>query len=356
MQARSLISAGTLRVLLGLAVCGLAAPVRAQDVIYFANGDRLSGKIKSLGQGQMIVDAPTMDGDAHIGWRLIDRIESERYFQFQTRDGSRFNGRIAKDSGPGASPDEVRIIMPDRDVRIRQEDIVSASQTTRGDYRWIEAHAGMGVSLAKSNNQKQFNVDASLLYQTTYNRITSTINTLYSTQTSSVNTSRGDLNFGYARNITRNWLAGALAGFQQSQEQKLDLRVIVGGGPIRVIVNNGKMRLLASGGVILNHENYQADSGNEQPVVKQAEGMAGMSFALFRFKKLTLESSFRVFPGITVSGRVRGDFNNSLRIKLVRAKGLWWNLSTGLMFDSHPPTNGKGTDYVTTTSVSYSFP
>ncbi len=29
------------------------------------------------------------------------------------------------------------------------------------------------------------------------------------------------------------------------------------------------MRLFATGGVILNHENYQADSGNEQPVVTQ---------------------------------------------------------------------------------------
>jgi hypothetical protein len=116
------------------------------------------------------------------------------------------------------------------------------------------------------------------------------------------------------------------------------------------------MRLFANAGVVLNHERYQPDANRAQPVDNQVEGMAGLTFSFFRFRMLEVNSSFRLFPSISDAGRVRGDFNADLRLRLVSGKKLWWNLSTGLFFDSRPPTGSSGTDYATTTSVSYSFP
>jgi hypothetical protein len=342
--------------LIAAAAIGLTAPVQAQDVIYFVNGDRLSGKIKTLGRGQLILDAPAMDGNANIDWNRIARIESERVFQFQTTDGERFSGRIAKDARADSPVGEIHIILPLGERRLHQEDIVSASQTLGEGVRLIEANVGAGFSIAKSNDQKQFNVDGSFAYQTTNYRMTSSVSSIFSTQTSSTNTNRQDLNFGFARSISRNWQAGAIAGLQQSEEQQLDLRLTVGGGPVRTIVNNNHMALYAMGGAVWNHERYREDSGQEQLASGQVEGVASVSFSYFRFRKMKLDSTLRVFPSITIGGRVRGDLNSSLRIPLGRARKLWWNLSSGLLFDSSPPTNGKGTDYVTTTSVSFAFP
>jgi hypothetical protein len=339
-----------------LTIAGLALPVHAQDIIYFANGDRLSGKIKTLARGKLVFDAPAMDGDANIDWKRIDRIESARVFQFETKDGERFSGRIAKDTGPDAGVDEVRVIMPQGDRRLHQNDIVSANQTTGAGVRFFEANVGAGVSLAKGNNLKQFNLDGSLLWQTTNYRVNTSVSSLFSTQTSAANTNRQDLNFGFARSISKNWYAAAISGFQKSDEQQLDLRVLVGGGPARMIVHNNHMMVYAIGGVILNHERYQQDSGRQQPVVEQVEGLAGLNFSYFRFRNLALDTTFQLFPSFTTAGRVRGDFNTNLRVRLVRGKGLWWNLSVGLLFDSQPPSNGKATDYATTTSLSYSFP
>ncbi|HMF76028.1 MAG TPA: DUF481 domain-containing protein [Bryobacteraceae bacterium] len=328
--------------------------MKAQDLIHFLNGDRVAGTIKTLGQGQLVLDVPAMDGDVNIDWKRISRIESDRVFQFQRKDGTRFSGRIAKNVAPDAALDEVLIISPQGDQRLHQDDIVAATQTVGETAHLLQVNLGAGLSLAKSNNQKQVDIEGSLRYQTTNYRLTSSVNSIYGTQASAANTNRQDLSVSFARGISRNWLLGTLAGFQRSEEQQLDLRTVLGGGPSRRILDDNHVMLYATGGVVWNHERYKPESGRE--VVDQVEGLAALDFFYFKFKMWKLDTNFRLYPSITVSGRVRGDVNSSFRVRLVKGKGLWWNSSAGLNFDNKPPANGRATDYVTSTSVSYGFP
>ncbi len=234
-------------------------------------------------------------------------------------DGARFSGRIAKDAGPDAARDELLIISPQGDQRLHQDEIVRASQTVGETDRFLQVDLGAGLSLARSNN-------------------------------------RQDLSVSFARNISRKWLLGTLAAFQKSEEQQLDLRTVFGGGPSRRILDGNHVMLYATGGVVWNHERYKPESGRENPVVNQVEGLAALDFSHFKFKMWKLDSNFRLFPGITVSGRLRGDVNSSFRVRLVKGKNLRSNFSIGLSFDNKPPTNTHGTGYVTSTSVSYGFP
>lgn len=334
----------------------MAAPVKAQDVIHFLNGDRISGTIKTLGQGQLVLSADAVDGDMKIDWKLISRIESDRMFQFKRKDGARFSGRIAKDAGPDAARDELLIISPQGGQRLHQDEIVRASQTVGETDRFLQVDLSAGLSLARSNNQKQVDVEGSLRYQTTNYRLTSSGSSIYGTQTSTASTNRQDLSVSFARNISRTWLLGTLAAFQKSEEQQLDLRTVFGGGPSRRILDGNHVMLYATGGVVWNHERYKPESGHENPVVNQVEGLAALDFSYFKFKMWKLDSNFRLYPGITVSGRLRGDVNSSFRVRLVKGKNLWRNFSTGLSFDNKSPTDTHGTGYVTSTSVSYGFP
>jgi hypothetical protein len=63
-----------------------------------------------------------------------------------------------------------------------------------------------------------------------------------------------------------------------------------------------------------------------------------------------------VFPSLTVRGRVRLDWRSNLRLRLIKGRNFWWNFSHTLNLDSKPPSEASGTDYVTTTSLSWSFP
>jgi Protein of unknown function, DUF481 len=342
-------------VLLALAVLSLSGALRAQDVIHFQNGDRLTGTIKRLERGQVVFSSPLMDGDASIDWRGVARIESERTFQFQTSSGERFLGRIEMDASPEAAEDEVRIASPQGDRFVRQDEIVLATQTVKGLSGLLEINLGAGIALSKSNSQKQFNADSGITYQTPRYLATAAVSSIFSTQEEATSTNRHELDLGFSRKLSRNWSTSLLANFLTSEEQKLDLRIVLGGGPTRTFVNNNRVVLYATGGAVWNSERFSPESGNV-PVNNQLEGLAAVGFNYFQFKQWTVESTFRLFPSITTGGRVRADWRTNLRLRVRKGKPLWWNFNQTINLDNRPPGDAPGTDYVTSSALSWSFP
>jgi hypothetical protein len=67
------------RVVLWLGAAFLS-PAQAQDVITFKNGDRLTGTIKYLDRGRLIVKSRLLNGDAKVDWKQVVRVESDRLF------------------------------------------------------------------------------------------------------------------------------------------------------------------------------------------------------------------------------------------------------------------------------------
>ena len=61
-------------------------------------------------------------------------------------------------------------------------------------------------------------------------------------------------------------------------------------------------------------------------------------------------------PSITNAGRVRGDFNATLHWRLIEGRNLWFDLTQAVNYDSRPPVNAPKTDYVTQSTLSWSFP
>ncbi len=88
----------------------------------------------------------------------------------------------------------------------------------------------------------------------------------------------------------------------------------------------------------------------------QIEGALGVNFSVFEFKQLAFDSNWLLFPSFSESGRVRMDWRNRLRFRVFRGADLWLNFSRNLNLDSQPPAQTPGSDYVTTTSLSWEFP
>lgn len=338
-----------------LAVLSLSAHLRAQDVIHFQNGDRLSGTIKRLERGEIVFSSTFFDGDASIDWRSIAHIESDRTFQFQTSAGERFLGRIETDTSQEAAADEVRIVSPQGERRLRQDEIVLATQTVKGLSGLLEMNVGAGVTLSKSNSQKQFNADSGISYQTPRYLTKAAVSSIFSTQQEASSTNRHELDFGFARKLSRSWSTSLITNLLTSEEQKLDLRIILGGGPTRMFMNNNRVILYATAGAVWNSERYSPDSG-VVPVSNQMEGLAVVGFNYFQFRQWTVESTFRLFPSITNGGRVRADWRTNLRLRVRKGKALWWNFNQTINLDNRPPGDAPGSDYVTSSSVSWSFP
>jgi hypothetical protein len=342
-------------VLLGLAALSLPAVLGAQDVIHFQNGDRLSGTIKRLQRGELIFSSPTIDDDVQIDWRRVARIESDRMFQFQTSTGESFLGRIEKEAIPGVAEDEIRINTPEGERRLHQDEIVLATQTVKGFSGLLEVSIGAGLTLSKSNNQKQTNADVGISYRTPRYYASAAVSSIFSTQEEVTSTSRHELDLGFSRKLSRNWSSSFIGNVLTSEEQQLDLRTVFGGGPTRTFVNNNRVILLATGGAVWNRERYSPDAG-VVPVNNQVEGLATVTFNYFQFRQWTVQSTFRLFPSITDGGRIRADWRTNLRLRLRKGKPLWWNFNQTINLDNRPPSDTPGTDYVTSSSLSWSFP
>ena len=193
------------RALTGLMVAtALTFLAQAQDVIIFTNGDRLTGKIERLERGKLSFDSPIIDQSVQVDWNQIERVESQRLFQFHTAAGERLLGRIVEMSHETAG-DEIVILEGTSRRTFAHDEIVMASQTVRGVGGLLTAQTGAGFSLAKANNQKQFSADASLSYETPGYLVSATLNSNFSTQRETTNTNRHNLRLGFIKNLSGHW-------------------------------------------------------------------------------------------------------------------------------------------------------
>ena len=79
----------------GLALLGLSG-IASGDVLYMENGDRISGEIKRVWDGELFIDSDYADEFA-VSLDAIARIESDGEFEIELRDHSEVTGRFAID-------------------------------------------------------------------------------------------------------------------------------------------------------------------------------------------------------------------------------------------------------------------
>src|SRR4029077_2409260 len=80
-----------------LLTLGLASPLfakRKDDVVVMKNGDRFTGEIKGLQQGELIFKSSYMKDSVRLDWRDVERLESKDKFIVELSNGKRLTGVI----------------------------------------------------------------------------------------------------------------------------------------------------------------------------------------------------------------------------------------------------------------------
>jgi putative salt-induced outer membrane protein YdiY len=330
----------------------VVTPGLAQDTLTFENGNVITGRIKRLERGEVTLDIPIADGDVFVSWERVVLVESARVFQFQTTDGERFLGRIQ----PETDPETGTLVVEFGGVTqtYQRDDIVLVVETVGGLAGLLRIGVGAGVTLAKSNDQRQLNADSSVSYETPNYTISANTNSIFNRQRDTDDTNRHSIDILFTRAIRSRWALGAINNYLTNNEQSLDLRTVVGGGPVFTVVRNNAFELSTLGGLVWNNERYASDA--ELDTNDDLEGLLGVELSFFEFKQWELASTYLFYPSITAEGRRRQTLNAQLRLRLIRGKPFWLNFSQTLNLDSDPPKGTPGTDYLTTTSLSWTFP
>jgi len=335
----------------------LAAPLFARDktdVIVMKNGDRMTCQIKGLDAGVLYVSFDYIDGTASVDWSKVARLESKQLFIVKTQDGSMYSGSLTTPETADNRPVKLQVLeTPEKEAVVDRSEVVQMVQTSDNFWQRFSGEIAWGIIYSKGNQSTQYNLGSQTIYfRERWNAKANLSSTLSSS--SGVNAStRNSLDLSALRLLPwNNWFYSGIGTFLQSSEQGINLQSTLGAGIGRYFKNTNRATISVLGGGAWQQTNYQPSI---VPLGSQNLGSALIlaDVRLFRFSKTNLSATAKLLPALSEPGRFRFDANASYYVKLFR--NLSWDLSFYGNWDSRPPPTFSGSDYGTSSGLSWTF-
>jgi putative salt-induced outer membrane protein YdiY len=325
---------------------------RKDDIVIMTNGDSFTGEIKGVQYGEHIFKSAYMKDSVHLDWKRVAVLESKDTYIVALSDGRRITGLIKRARIGGENKLEFKVSSNDSALEVAPQDVITIDQREASFWNQLTGSIDYGFGFASDNHSTNSSLNAGVAFHATNNSIALSSSSQFDSQANAKNTNRFTFDSQYGRNITENWLAIGLFTVLKSNHQDLALRTTYGGGVARRLVQSDRTALLAIGGIAYSHESYFPQPGT-QPIVNNAEVLAGLKFSTFRFKTLNINSQTLLFPSLTEPGRFRLSSQSNLRIELVR--NFYWNFQVYENHDTHPPVTAPKNDLGLTTSIGWTF-
>jgi hypothetical protein len=342
-----------------LSIAGSPALARDKtDVVWLANGDRVTGEIKQLEHGILRISTDSM-GEVRIEWDNVKRVKSRFTFQFENTDGERIVGMI-EDS---VDQKNIRLAGYERSASFAHENVIRISQMEDSFWSRVKGSANFGYSFTKASDIAQLNVGVRATHRTAVRAFTVDSNLITTEDQEGVSTQNSSASLTMTRYRKNRWFSSYLLGFESNDELGLKLRSSLGGGIGRFLIQTNLTELSLLGGLVGTAETFsEGDISNpiaiENVTSKEnLEGLIGLEYSKYIFDDPTVDLSLRlsVYPSITESGRVRAQFDANIRRELI--SDLYWDLTFTDSYDSDPVSSGAAStsDYSVTTSLGWSF-
>jgi hypothetical protein len=163
---------------------------------------------------------------------------------------------------------------------------------------------------------------------------------------------RESLEFNYTRLRPNRWLNDGGVRFDINDELGLNLRTSLSAGGGRILLQSNHSYFMLKGGLKATRE-----SNVDQPEdIDSLESYGLLSWEWYRYDtpELDWSTSLEVIPSLTESGRVRGEYDATLRWEIIN--DLFWQLEYYYSYDNQPQSEtASSEDYGITTSFAYKF-
>jgi putative salt-induced outer membrane protein YdiY len=336
----------------------LACPVLAgagTDVIVMSNGDHITGKVKNLSDGVLLIDLDYVDGTLSVNWLKVARIESTRLFLIRLQDGSVYSGKVITPETLGSAPMKIEIL-PEADQNnlvVNRSSVVEMTPTSESFLQRFSGELAMGTTYTKGNKALQYNLGSELIYEQARWNADVRYNSNLSSSTGADTATRNQLDFAYSHLMRRkNYFYSGLASFLQSSVQGIQRQTSLGGGLGVYLKNTNRVQFSVIGGPAWQRTNYaQANTASGQQDI--AVALFATNLRVFIFKKTRLDVTGSAVPAVTDPGRVFYKTNMAYYIKLFSK--IDWNLSLYGNWDTQPPPNFKSSDTGASSGISWTF-
>jgi hypothetical protein len=345
--------------IVGLLVIPLAAPLRAReksDVIILDNSDRLTGEIKSLKSGVLYVSLDYIDGTIAVQWSKVAGLKSKQLFIVRTQDGNLLTGTLSGSTAPEAGPMMIEVAKDaQHKVALEHSSIISLGETSRRFQERFSGEVEATVVQSKGNDSVQYSIGSQVEYRRERWAIQTDVNSNLSSSSGSTTSSRNQVSLtGYHFLSSGNWFYAGVGNMLQSSTQKIAILGNVGPGLGVFLRNTDRTRFSLLGGLVLQSTDYSVatfPAGTR----RIAAGLVAADLSVFKFKKTNLNIRASLFPAVSNPdrGRVYFDTNASYYQKIIG--NLSWTLSFYGNWDTRPPSHLSGSDYGSSSGLSWTF-
>ncbi len=323
------------------------------DVIIMKNGDHLTGEIKGLGGGVLYVSMSYILGASSLDWSKVAHVESKQLFIVKTENGAVYKGTLNTAETEGGRPVKIEVVeTPGKEVTIDRSQIVEVAQTSDKFWQRFNGGVNFGTTYSKGNETVQYTLSSDVEYLR--RRWSAGVGWSSNLSTSSgVTASTRNEITPTARHLLPwdNWFYAGLGDFLQSSVQGIQLQTSVGAGIGRYLKNTNRATISVLGGLAWQNTQYSQStlSGSQN----LGAALLAADVRLFRFNKTNLDFAGVLFPVLNDPGRIKFNMNTAYYIKIT--SNLSWNISFYGNWDNQPPPHFSGSDYGTSSGLSWTF-
>jgi len=342
-------------------ILALFCPAIHAGQIILKNGDRLTGSVVKS-DGKTLTIKTQLAGTVTVPWDAVERLTSDEALVVTVGEGKKVLGSVS------AAPDKVEVKTPeggsaliDRStvtaLRSRAEQAAHEAQVERmRDPSIIDLWGGtvdFGMSLARGNADTfTFSLGLNAVRTTPRDKITlygTTLRAMNSTTGESVTTASSIRGGGrYDLNLTKQLFTFGNVDFDHDPFQRLDLRLVVGGGLGIHAIKKERTTLDLFGGATSNQEYF-----NEGADRTSAEALLSQELTHKLSSRVLVKQRLAVYPNLTDRGEYRMTLDASAVTNVTKWIGVQMTVSN--RFLSNPVVQAKRNDVLVTTGLRFTF-
>jgi putative salt-induced outer membrane protein YdiY len=280
-------------------------------------------------------------------------LESQQLFVVKTAGGAVYTGILRTAEAAEDRPVKIQVVAAEKEDVIDRSEVVQMIATSDRFWQRFNGEVSFGVIYSKGNQSTQYSLGSRTAYVRERWTALADFNSNLSSSTGTNASTRNSMDLG-ARHLLpwNNWFYGGIGAFLQSSEQGIALQSTIGGGIGRYLKNTNRTSISVVMGPAWQNTNYK-----QAGVSVNKQNLAAAIFyteaQFFKFSKTNLEATAALLPALSDPGHVRFNTNASYYIKIV--SDLKWNLSFYGSWDNRPPPGLSGSDYGTSSGLSWTF-
>lgn len=295
------------------------------DTIYFQNGDRVTGEVKSL-ENDLLKLSTDDAGTFTIEWTKVDSVFIRNRMRILLVSGEILYGMLL----PSGVAKSCMIWSSEVDPElVALKSIVVLTPMEKEFMDRLSGSISSGFSYTKASDVMQLNINGSLKYLANKNLI----ETSYAgnvTRDPLGTTQRQNGGFSFHRMLPKRWFLVAELLAESNSALQLDLRTTFGIGAGNSIVRSNNSHLYAAAGILTNRELSEGIAQNN------VEGLFAVNYSVYIYDnpEVSFDISSNIIPSLNDLGRVRSETESNLKWEIFSDFYLKWTFYYS--FDSRP--------------------